>query len=378
MPRRRRWLDGGIVVGLAALAVAAIVTGIRVGAASDAAPSVPTTGSTATQPVETARTETVADELPSIVPLPGPLREEGGILWWSTTSCRVASVDVSSGSVLEVAGEHCRTWPSPAGDMAVAVASQRSEALSGRGLVLLEARGDEESVVRHSPGILGSEIAWRPDGAAFASCFGTRDGNTVDVITPGGDMSGLADRCFPAWLSDGRLATAAGPPRSISIDGQPLAAGAGLAGLVPRPGKSERVSVSALAGGRGALAVAISTVSPTRLLPSAAAIALVSEAGEVEFAAGLPPRTFPVAVGISPDGGAVWYFDASNGRAVVLRIPGGGRFRVFDARWVSWSPSGRFLAAATDAGIVLVEWPSGRELAVLPVEARDVTWTRTP
>ena len=108
-------------------------------------------------------------------------------------------------------------------------------------------------------------------------------------------------------------------------------------------------------------------------------IALVSDRGGVEFAAGLPPRTFPVALGIAPDGEAIWYFDGSTGRAVVLRVGGGGRFfPAASARWVSWSPSGRFLAAATDAGILLLEWPSGRELAQLPVEARDVTWTLKP
>ena len=245
--------------------------------------------------------------------------------------------------------------------------------------MLLEGRGEAESLVRHTPGILGSEITWRPDGSAFAVCYGTREGNTVDIISPGAGGADLADRCFPAWLADGRLATAAGPPRSISIDGQPLAAGPALAGLVPKPSEGERVGVSALAGGQDELLVAVSTVSPTRFLPAAAAIALVSDRGGVEFAAGLPPRTFPVALGIAPDGEAIWYFDGSTGRAVVLRVGGGGRFfRAASARWVSWSPSGRFLAAATDAGILLLEWPSGRELAQLPIEARDVTWTLKP
>jgi hypothetical protein len=63
---------------------------------------------------------------------------------------------------------------------------------------------------------------------------------------------------------------------------------------------------------------------------------------------------------------------------VLVRLPGGRQIEPFGARWFSWSPDGRYLAAATRDGIALSRWPGGEEVAVLPVEASDVTWTRSP
>jgi hypothetical protein len=104
----------------------------------------------------------------------------------------------------------------------------------------------------------------------------------------------------------------------------------------------------------------------------------MTTAGEIEFSALLPPDRLPTAIGLAPDGSAFWYFDAARSTAVLVRLPGGQRPEPFDAHWLSWSPDGRYLAAATGRGIVLSRWPDGEEIAVLPVQALDVTWTRAP
>jgi hypothetical protein len=126
------------------------------------------------------------------------------------------------------------------------------------------------------------------------------------------------------------------------------------------------------------LAAAFVAVTGKQLLPEAAAVAVVTTAGEIVFSAPLPPDRLPTAIGLAPDGSGLWYFDAARSAAVLLQLPGGRQREPIGARWFSWSPDGRYLAAATRDGIVLSRWPDGDDVAVLPVRASDVTWTRAP
>jgi hypothetical protein len=81
-------------------------------------------------------------------------------------------------------------------------------------------------------------------------------------------------------------------------------------------------------------------------------------------------------VGLSPTGDALWYLDASENRAVLLSVPGGRRLLTnLQARWIAWSPGGRYLAAASELGIRILTWPGGEELVVVPVDASSVAWT---
>jgi hypothetical protein len=152
----------------------------------------------------------------------------------------------------------------------------------------------------------------------------------------------------------------------------------GFDGLLPTAPRKATRGVSALAASGERLAGAFVAATGKRLLPEAASVAVITLAGEVEFSAVLPSDRLPTAIGLAPDGSALWYFDAAGSRAVLLALPGGRQLQPFGARWFSWSPDGRYLAAATAEGIVVSRWPDGEEVAVLPVQAGDVTWTRSP
>jgi len=318
--------------------------------------------------------ETAPETLPSLAPLPAPLREEGGVLWWSAEDCRAGRLELSSGAVEEFPGEHCRLWPSPDGSRAVAVATRRSDALAGRGLVLLP--GGE--VLEHTPGFLGSEVAWAPDGAAFAVCIGTRDGTVVDFVQPGFASIPIADACFPGWHPYGSLALVPSGPAQIVVEGKTLLGRKDVARLLPTIADGARRAVSAVFGDARGLAVALVVVSDKRTLPLSAAVAVMSPSGETVFTAFLGSGVLPTAIALAPDGRALSYFDAGTGEAHVLLLPDGRVIGTDDARWLAWSPDGLYLAAATARGIVVTRWPSGEEVAVVPVRADDVAWTRAP
>jgi hypothetical protein len=373
-------LDAALVAVVLGIAVAAVVNFIQVrGDEQSALPTPPpaTASPTATETDADADAEvTVSDALPDLLPLPAELRQAGGIIWWSDTACQVGSVALSSGTVERIPQEHCRLWPAPDGRIAATVTKRRAEVLEGRGIRLFTA--EAAPVISHTPGFLSSEIAWNADGAAFAVCIGTRKGTVVDIVTPGAGTSTLADACVPAWLPDGRLAVMRSRPVSIEVGGKRVLGPRAFDALLPTAPEDATRAVSALAAGGGRLAAALVATTRERLLPEAAALAVMTEAGEIGFSAVLPQDRLPTAIGLSPDGSALWYFDAARSNAVLLRLPGGQRPAPFDARWLSWSPDGRYLAAATGRGIVLSRWPGGEEVAVLPVQASDVTWTRSP
>jgi WD40-like Beta Propeller Repeat len=340
-------------------------------------------------PVDTERGATVENDrergeetrpgpLPSVLPLPGELREAGGILWWSDDRCRAASLELSSGAVEVLADKHCRLWPAPDGAHAVALAENQPGGLEGRGLVLIEGRAGAGRVIAHTAGFLVSEPAWAADGLTFAACFGTRKGLVTDLRALDGAGQSGNGLCFPAWAELGFAAARIDPP-SLELGGETVLGAKDLEKLLPSVPEDAHREVSALGAGPGdRLAVAVVAVSAARALPLSAALAVVSRVGAIEFSARLTRDTLPAAIGLSPDGTALWYLDAGKGVAVLLNLPGGRRRVPYDARWVSWSPDGRYMAAATDQGIELSTWPNGEELAVLQVKAASLTWTRSP
>jgi hypothetical protein len=378
--RRPRWLDAGLILLVGGIAVAAVVHVVRTGGEGTAAP--------ATTAAETSPAETTADEprpLPAILPLPGELREAGGILWWSDASCEARAVGLSSGAVSRLPAEHCRIWPAPSGNVVVATATSRSDALDGRGLVQFSYPAPEGQqvlggrlVLTHEPGIIASELAWPVDEQRALACIATQEGTIVAAVAA--DASGEVeerDACFPAVLPDGRTAFVQGRA-TIVLDGQPLLSDEDLELLLPNvPRRAERV-VSALAAGDEELVVGLAVVSQQRLLPSSAALAIVSVDGDIRFSAHLPADVLPAAVGLSPRGDALWYFDAADGTAHVITTPGGREQPPYGARWVAWSPDGDYVVLARERSLAILTWPDGFEVERIPAAAGMVAWTRAP
>jgi hypothetical protein len=378
---RHRWLDRGLVLAFVALAVAAIVNGLRSGAESSV-PSPEPSGKTEPKRVDEAQ------ELPTILPLSGDLRAEGGVLWWSDVRCQAKALDLSSGAVSRIPAEHCRIWPAPSGSRVIVTATSRSDALDGKGLVQFSYPPPEgsqvlegQTVLRHEPGVIASEVVWpRGEGVALA-CVATRDGTIVTgvgadpLLAPGFGVQ--RDSCFPAVLPDGRYASVVGPA-TIVVDGRSLLSDAELERLLPSVPRRARRVVSALGAGDGEVVAAVAAIVKGRLLPSSAALAVVTAKGKVRFSAALRSDVLPAEVGLSPLGDAVWYFDAANGNAHVMGVPDGRELSPDGARWVAWSPSGDYLAAAGERSVQIFTWPDGAEVDQLPAAANVLAWTHAP
>lgn len=367
-------LDALLVLAVTGVAVAAIVSAVRVGGEGRETPVEREPQPAPTEPAgETGVAETEPDGLPPLLPLPGDVREAGGLLWWVDRECRLARLAPASGAVEELAGEHCRVWPSPDGTRAVAVATRRSDALEGRGLVELPGG----NVIEHTPGFLASEVAWAPHGLAFAVCFDTGEERVIEVNPSAGAVP-LAGACQPAWLPDGRLAYARESGTAVAVYREELISPEALAALLPSLPEESRPVVTALGSGGGLVAVAVAAVTERSALPLAAAVALFSPQGELAAAQQLAPGVLPTAVGVAPDGSAFWYFDAGRGRAVLADPRSGQALAPFGARWLAWAPGGGLVAASTERGIVVARWPGGEDVALVEVEADVVVWTEAP
>jgi hypothetical protein len=241
--------------------------------------------------------------------------------------------------------------------------------------VLLDSRGGPERVLRHPAGFLAAEVAWAPDGSTFAACFETAGGAVLEIRPLGGTGLHGDGLCFPTWVDGRGLAAARLSPLSIELAGETVLGPGEIAVLLPELPEGARREVSALgAGGEGELAAALVVVNERRRLPFSGLVAVLSQEGSATVT--LPDGALPTALGLAPDGTALWFFDAGEGRAVVVSYPGGEPVDSFpQARWVAWAPSGRFVAAATGDGVEIMTWPELERVAVVPVAATDLSWT---
>jgi hypothetical protein len=357
-----------LVAAVFGLAVAAVVNVIDRGV-----PEEPTGGTATSSVPDDGEAPINGDQL--AVELPGELLAEGGVIWWVDESCGVAALDVGTGEVARSPAPHCRIWPSPSGNAVAAVTEDRSAALDGAGLVVLGGETLRSSqILAHTPGLLVGDVSWAPDERSLAVCVATRDGSVVDLLDRATeDRRTIAGTCYPSYLPDGRLALVHGRTR-VELGSAEILDAEGAAALLPTlPGGSQRIA-TALGAREGRIVLTLAAAAPSRLLPYRAVVAVLDDAGTVEFRADLLENVLPSSVGLSPRGDALWYFDASTARAVIIATPGGRRQPPLQARWVTWSPTGADLATAEPDAIVLSSWPSGQELARIPAEASYVAW----
>ena len=276
-------------------------------------------------------------------------------------------MDAGSGTVEVLPAQRCELWPAPDGSAALT-------RIGGR-LELFADRADRDPlVVSHGHGYIVGSPAWRPDGAGFAYCLRTGEGPLVQVVSRDG-LRGetIPGACRPAWLSDGRLAVARGdPPASITAGNETLLGRNAIGRLLPKvPAGAER-SVSSLSADGGRLFVGL--LAEKGGSPLAAALAVVEESGRVETSARLASGVAPAAFGLSPDGQALWYVDGETrncSRRPALRGAAASGRRS-PGRVVAQRALPRRCERPGDRHHDLA---GGREVAVVPVIARDVAWT---
>jgi hypothetical protein len=310
--------------------------------------------------------------LPQFVPLPAELRQEGGVLWVASTSCRVGWIAVGLGWTHELSGQHCRIWPSPTGARAVVVTTRRAAALAGRGLLSVRRAGGPEQLVRHTPGFVAADLAWSPDGAVAAACFGTQHGPVVDLLYAN-RVQTLPGVCTPAFTGSGVLVAAVPSPPRVLVGDRTVLSPAQADALLAAVPAGAKPAVSAVATSGDRIAVTLTAVTPKTYVPVAAALVVVSAGGEQLFSMRLGPQ-LPSAVGVAPNGSAVWYLNAVDGAAHLVGVRSGPIEEPRGHRY-AWSPSGRYLATATGDGVVISEWPDGRRVAALPIAVSDLGWT---
>ena len=304
--------------------------------------------------------------------MPAELRRVGGLLWWSGRDCQAGSLSLASGAVRMFSGMHCRLWPSPDGRRALALSGDPAFLFVERSLAVLSTTGRRVGTIRHPSGYLAAPPAWSPDGSSIALCVVRDDGPAV-IVAHGGERHTIRRACYPSWSGQGRLVVAGSRARTVRVGSRTVLAAKTIRRLL----ESRSAGVRALAArGRSVLA---SIVAPSDYAyePNAAALALVGP-GQAPTTISLPSGRSPVAVSLVPDEHALWYWDSLRDQAIALSIPDGHRVGPRDADWLAWSPDGHFVAAATRSGLAVSTWPGGERMALFPLLAHDVVWTRAP
>ena len=377
---RRRWLNAAIVIGVLAIAVAAVVNFVRSDGSAAPVAQAPD-AETETQPADTGGA--LPGELPEIMTLPSDLRREGGLVWWAGGDCQASVLDLSSGLVADAPAGTCDLWPSP--DGARAIASAAPDEAGGLSAVTPFTYPPPEGTTVLTGGDVVEDAlplltpsAWRPGGDRVAVCAPRDDGVFVDVLDPEdgtrdsvantGSRGGSSGFCQASFLSDGRLAVVRDGIR-IELEGREIFGEPDAALLLPNASPS----ITALGAGSGLLVVGLRSDQP----PSAA-IAAMRPDGTIEFSAHLRPDTYPAVAGVAPDGRSLWYLNATSGSAAILEIPGGRRSETYRASWLAWSPDGNYLAKVVREGIEIVSLRTGRLIATLDVPANIVSWTERP
>jgi len=311
--------------------------------------------------------------VPASVVLPSALRAAGGRLWWSTGDCSAGWLAVGLGRTHTLAGRYCHVWPARNGFNVVLADDSRVDDLDGGGLRIV-APGGREAPLAHTPGLITGDLAWSPDGAVVGACVSTRTGRPVlDLLYPYSRRE-IPGACQPAWTGAGHLVTTRPWPPRLVVAGRVVLSPKEAAALLPGTSVLARRVVNAVAAAGNRIAVGLTEFNPQPSILFTSMLVVLSSDGKVVFRRRLGPHV-PETVGLAPDGTAVWYTNAGDGTARLLRIRDGRRVSLIMAHRYTWSPDGRYLAAATDSGVLVSTWPGGRYVTAIPIAARDLSWS---
>jgi len=372
-PRRPPWVDALLLLAVGVLLIAATVNALTHGVHGGAlAPRAHASSQRHTHAQHATRTKTNSITSTYLV-LPTPLRQEGGLLWWSTQDCTAGWFALGIGRVYSVPGRHCRVWPAPNGYRTLLSSGRGSDLLQIDSLVSVKQDGSQVAVP-HTAGLITGDLAWSPDGAVVAGCVRGAKGPVLDLLYPDGPQE-TPGACLPAWTGAGYLVTTVPSPPEVRVGRHVVLSQEQAAALLPSAPKPARLVLSAVSAAGDRIAVALIALDPTLAKPLASTIAVLSADGRVVFRLSLG-RELPSRIGLSHDGSAIWYLDATDGLAELIRIKDDTRLPQIGAHLYAWSPDGRYLATATDHGLLITKWPGGWYVATLPIAASDLSWSK--
>jgi hypothetical protein len=301
------------------------------------------------------------------------LRAAHGVLWWVDTRCRTGKVLLAERRIVRGPGNHCDLWPSPDGQTVLATQTDPDAPSPPGRVVVLDGALRPRAITTVRADVVHPPVTWAPGGVFALICADGNDGRPQTVMVDGVGIirQRLGHVCRPAYLSPGVLATT--DDQNVFLGQTKLTIAPQLAAAVHSgPGG---YTVEALAAQRDTLLVSVASLNGSLVGPPGAVVVFDRRSGAT--------RAFPVQrggyaneLGISPDGTSLWYRGGgtgdvsilSNGRVLARSIP-----RV--ARGYAWSPDGRMLAVALNAGIEIYDLASGRHVTIGELDPARVSWT---
>jgi hypothetical protein len=360
----RTW---AVLLGVAAIAVAAVVDAIRSDRTNAASPTAETDPST----------EPEADELAGPHAPPGGALP-GRLVVVTGEECRVQVVDLA-GPTLGAEGPptDCGLWLSPDGELAAVSRPWERGTPGPYAEIALVRLGDPPEHVR-DVGLAAGEVSWSPDGSRIALC-GTRSRTVVRDVA--GTTESEIPGCEPRFVPDGSLLTS--PARAFGDellrDGQvelgPLDLLRGFDAAVT--GDLDVLAYDET--GDGLLAVSVVRLEP---LGSRAVLELWQD-GELSAAVELP-RRFGVGsrrlgqyLRFSPTGDVLAVGPSAARDSMIfvdlrLRRPS---LELDYQRAFAWSPDGQWLAVALEDEIVVYSTNSSEPVYRLPLAVSALGWT---
>jgi hypothetical protein len=293
------------------------------------------------------------------------LTDAGGQLWWVTRQCGAVRFDMVRHGVQEARGRYCQVWPSPSGSIALASDSTgpppgppgRLVVLSGRTMrqvALTPLRGDQ----------IVPPVRWSASGNLALACISERSARTtIELLEkPWTTVVALANRCTPALTDAQTLLASSGD--AVYENGQDI----GISNLLDRGPRGGHVTVTALAPTPHGVAVATTG-------PHGSQIVLIDrESGAVRR---VPTETSATEISVSPDGEELWYRRGTTGEEMLVELgePAGiGVPVIADA--FAWSPSGRYIAAASGGSIRVFDRSDGSVATINAGPLASLAWTR--
>jgi hypothetical protein len=222
-------------------------------------------------------------------------------------------------------------------------------------------------------GALVGPVAWSPDSLLASVCVSAGpEGVAVELLSaPWQRTTTVSRRCRPVFTHTATRLTSDG--RSIFQGTSDLHLEAVLAGAVGFPAGGYQVS--ALAATPSGLIAAVRARDGGKA-GGPAAIVVVDRSTGTRTVRATPHGASEL--GVSPDGRAFWYRDASSGLAVLESLVAGGvPVGLPDrARAYAWSPDGRYVAAADAGHILVVDSRSGATGIIGAKQVTSLSWTR--